>query len=181
MWRLIVGAKRIPVSERVQGVVAALIFVVICVISVVLDKYMTGKSNALTITSYGSFALMSVSLSRKFELGFETGFSAFFLQLFASQLFKIKWFLLPVALVFCFLIILLRHYSESGVQFSSSSANDYYSIEDAPLSESQIEISGVEDINEESQYSPEQSLSRTSDQENNEEAFNEAVTEHNRI
>ncbi|KAI9116120.1 hypothetical protein K1719_013050 [Acacia pycnantha] len=143
MLLLIVWAKRIRVSEKVQGVVAALIFVIISV-SVVLDKYVTRKSDALSITSYGSFALMSVSLSRKFELGFETGFSAFFLQLFVSQLFKIKWFLLPTSLVFCLLIIILRHYSESEVQSGSSSPKLV-----APLNESRIQMSGVEDINEE--------------------------------
>ncbi|KAI9099569.1 hypothetical protein K1719_024574 [Acacia pycnantha] len=58
-------------------------------------------------------------------------------------------FLLPIALIFFSLIIILRHYSESGVHFGSSSPNGYYHIEDAPLNESRIEISGVEDINEE--------------------------------
>ncbi|KAK4263227.1 hypothetical protein QN277_028671 [Acacia crassicarpa] len=108
----IVVAKRIRVSERVQAVMAALIFVVICVISVLHDdKLVTRKLDALSIISYGSFALMSLSVSRNLELGFETCFSVFFLQLFASQLFKIKRFLLAIALVFCSLIIILRYYS----------------------------------------------------------------------
>ncbi|XP_028770570.1 IQ domain-containing protein IQM5-like [Neltuma alba] len=116
IWSLILWGKRIRVSEKFQGPVAALIFDVICLISAVNEKLLPAKSDALSIISYGSFALMSLSMSRKFELGFETGFSTFFLTLFATQLFKIKWILLPIALVFCSLIVILRHYSESVVQ-----------------------------------------------------------------
>ncbi|XP_028773793.1 uncharacterized protein LOC114730854 [Neltuma alba] len=120
---LILWGKRIRVSEKFQGPVAALMFDVICLISVVNDK-LVPKSDALSIISYGSFALMSLSMSRKFELGFETGFSSFFLSLFATQLFKIKWIRLPLALVFCSLIISLRHYSESVWQDSPGMDED---------------------------------------------------------
>ncbi|XP_028770573.1 uncharacterized protein LOC114727949 [Neltuma alba] len=116
IWSLISWGKRIRVSEKFQGPLAALMFDVICLISVANEKLVPAKSDAWSIISYGSFALMSLSMSRNFELGFETGFSTFFLTLFATQLFKIKWILLPIALVFCSLIIILRHYSESGVQ-----------------------------------------------------------------
>ncbi|XP_028770536.1 uncharacterized protein LOC114727917 [Neltuma alba] len=147
VWCLILWGKRIRVSEKVQGPVAALMFDVICLISVVNDKLVLAKSDAWSIISYGSFALMSLSMSRKFELGFETGFSSFFLTLFATQLFKINWILFLIALLFSSLVVMLRHYPESGVEFGSINLNHMGSPNAAVL-----EI-GDEDIYEEMQDS----------------------------
>ncbi|KAI9089497.1 hypothetical protein K1719_029102 [Acacia pycnantha] len=78
IFYLIWGFKRIRVPERFQVVVETILSVAIYVISVGLDKLVPGKSDAWSIISYGLFALMSVSTSRKSELGFKTGFFSFF-------------------------------------------------------------------------------------------------------
>ncbi|KAI9116198.1 hypothetical protein K1719_013128 [Acacia pycnantha] len=104
----------IEVPKGFEGVVEPILFVVVCLISVGLDKLVPGKSDALSIISYGLFALMSACTSRKPKLGFETGFFAFFLSLFSEQLFKTNWKLSPIALGFCWAAFLLRHRSQSG-------------------------------------------------------------------
>ncbi|XP_028799258.1 IQ domain-containing protein IQM2-like [Neltuma alba] len=155
IWSLILWGKRIRVSEKFRGPVAALIFDVICLISAVNEKLLPAKSDALSIISYGSFALMSLSMSRKFELGFETGFSTFFLTLFATQLFKINWILLPIALVFCSLIVILRHYSESVVQeVGPISPSDHLHVDVGPSDGNEWQdSSGVGEVSGQSQLS----------------------------
>ena len=112
------------------------------------DKLVPGKSDALSIISYGSFALMSLSLSRKFELGFETGFFSFFLSMFVQQLCKINLKLSPVAILFCLVVFILRHHSESFVVESASiTPNVAHHIEVGPPNEAVIEI-GNEDMKE---------------------------------
>ncbi|XP_028770539.1 RING-H2 finger protein ATL20-like [Neltuma alba] len=150
MFYLIWRGKRIPIRERYQDQVKALIFFGICLISVLLDKLMPGKSDAWSIISYASFALMSLSSSRKSELGFETGFFSFFLSLFFEQLCKTNLKLSPIAIVFCLLVLILRHYSASGISASriqSGTPNGYHHVEVFPPSQVVTDSS-------ESQYSP---------------------------
>lgn len=90
LWFLTWRAKRIKVQEGLRGLVVAPFFGIICLISVTHDKLLPGKSDALSIISYGCFGLVSLSMSAENELEIETGFSGFFLSMFTSQLAKIK-------------------------------------------------------------------------------------------
>ena len=51
MLYLIWKVKRVGVAGRFQGHVKALVFIVICSISVMFDKLVPGKSDALSIIS----------------------------------------------------------------------------------------------------------------------------------
>ncbi|XP_028808527.1 uncharacterized protein LOC114763093 [Neltuma alba] len=93
--------QKVEVSKGFQDLVLALTFGLTCFGSTIVDMLQTGKADVFSIISYGSFALMSLSMSRESKLGFETGFSSFFLSLFASQFPKINRLLAPIAIVLC--------------------------------------------------------------------------------
>ncbi|XP_028770566.1 uncharacterized protein LOC114727942 [Neltuma alba] len=171
MFYLILWGKRIPVPERHQGPVKALVFVVICSISVLLDKLVPGNSDGWSIISYASFALMSLFTSRKSELGFETGFFSFFLSLFVEQLCKTNLKLSPIAVVFCLVVLILRHYSASGVQSGSIAPNGYHHVGVGPPNAAVIDI-GDDDESQDSLGMGEvsgQSLLSARNQQNNQE------------
>ncbi|KAK4267721.1 hypothetical protein QN277_024464 [Acacia crassicarpa] len=133
MLRLIYFVKKIRVTNwRVQVVVATLLLVVICLISAELDKLVPGKSDALSIISYGLFAILSLCASRKSELGFETGFFTFFVSLFLEQIYKTSLILFPIAVIFCLVILVLRHrpqsVSSNGDGDNSDEESQYFSV-----------------------------------------------------
>ncbi|KAI4328143.1 hypothetical protein L6164_020525 [Bauhinia variegata] len=62
----------------------------------------------LNLISCGAFALMSMSLSRQLELGFDAGMFNFFLGCFLVTVMKMNFRLAPVAAIFCYLLVNFR-------------------------------------------------------------------------
>ncbi|XP_028781310.1 uncharacterized protein LOC114737527 [Neltuma alba] len=117
--------RKIKVEEGFQVPVLSLVFGLTCLASTILDMLGSGKADVFSIISYGSFALMSLSVSRKSELGFETGFSSFFLSLFASQFPKINRLLTPIAIVLCSVTFyIFRSTQRGGGQHDSTNPNN---------------------------------------------------------
>lgn len=61
---------------------------------------MAGKPEILSVVSNAAFALMSLSLSNLFKLGFEIGIFSYFLGCFAIQLWTINKNLILVSIIF---------------------------------------------------------------------------------
>ena len=94
--------------------VVFLVLMLTSLYSVFYDETVDGKPDALSIISSGAFALMSLSLSSQIKLGFELGMSSFFLGCFTVQLLKVNFMLTPAAVVFCYLVIVVRSHSTAG-------------------------------------------------------------------
>lgn len=130
-------ARRIRVSGNflLKGHMVLFNFGLTCLYSVVRDKTLTGKPDALSTISYGSFALMSLSMSRKFELGFETGLFSFFLACFSVQLIEISGILSVIAVGFSYVLINFRSYSDSQVEIGSTGPHDFHCFQVDPANE----------------------------------------------
>lgn len=73
------------------------------------DKSIKGKPDLFSFISCASFALMSLSLSKFTNLGFEGDLLNFFLGCLIVQLMKLHLVLGFIAAIFCYFIIVLRH------------------------------------------------------------------------
>ncbi|KAF7833618.1 TMV resistance protein N-like [Senna tora] len=100
----------------VKAHVAFVILMASSLYSYVYDKFMSGKSNAIDLISSGAFALMSLSLSRLSEPGFEAGVFNFLLGFLTQQLMKNNFVLVLAAAGVCYFFILVRCLLESHFQ-----------------------------------------------------------------
>jgi hypothetical protein len=93
------------------------------------DRAVNGKPDILNVVSNAAFVLVSLSLRKLFNFGFEIGVFSFFFGLFAVQLFTINRILILIAIVFGY--PLFKSHSSpnsqpevaSGGQVSHSSSN----------------------------------------------------------
>lgn len=81
--------------------------------SYLYDKFMSGKPDSLSLISSGSFALMSLSLSRQSEVGFEVSVTGFLVAFMMLQFMKINFALTSVAAIVAYIFIRLRSCSDS--------------------------------------------------------------------
>ncbi|KAI9111736.1 hypothetical protein K1719_017426 [Acacia pycnantha] len=70
------------------------------------------RGRILNICSVGAFSLMSLSLSRQLELGFEVGIFNFSFGSFLVLLMKMNFKLAPLAAILCYVIIHIRSFSD---------------------------------------------------------------------
>ncbi|KAI9111792.1 hypothetical protein K1719_017482 [Acacia pycnantha] len=70
------------------------------------------RGRILNMCSFGAFGLMSLSLSRQLQLGFEVGISNFFFGSLLVLLIKMNFILIPLAALFCYMFIYLRYFSD---------------------------------------------------------------------
>lgn len=97
--------------------------------SFVSDKDLKGKPDLLSLISCAAFALMSFSLSRQIDLGFESDLLNFFLGILTVQLMKINLMLSIVAAIFCYSVIILRSKLDSRHEVGPLRAEDDVAIE----------------------------------------------------
>ncbi|XP_027187476.1 uncharacterized protein [Cicer arietinum] len=85
------------------------VFTATTVYSFFFDK-VNGKPDFYSLVSCASFAIMSLSLSKHTQLGFEVDLLYFFCGYLTLQLMKIKLFLVIVGVSFSYSLIILRFY-----------------------------------------------------------------------
>ncbi|KAL5102295.1 hypothetical protein RYX36_006622 [Vicia faba] len=95
-------------SLRFKAHSAFLVLVITSVYSFFSDKVMNGKPDAYSSISYASFALMSLSLSRQIQCGFEVDFMYFYLGCLIVQLLKFNLFLAILGVCYTYCLIILR-------------------------------------------------------------------------
>lgn len=76
------------------------VLLIISVYSFFYDKAVNGKPEILSVVSNAAFALVSLSLHKLINFGFEFGVFTYFLGCFTVQLFTINWMLILIAIFF---------------------------------------------------------------------------------
>ncbi|AES98877.1 putative exocyst complex component Exo70, cullin repeat-like-containing domain-containing protein [Medicago truncatula] len=95
-------------SLRFKAHTAFLVLTITAVYSFFSDKIMNGKPDAYTLISCTSFSMMSLSLSRQIQCGFEVDLMYFYLGCLIVQLMKIKLSLAIVGVCYSYCVIILR-------------------------------------------------------------------------
>ncbi|KAL5055617.1 hypothetical protein RYX36_036299 [Vicia faba] len=110
-------------SLRFKAHTAFLVLTITYVYSFFFDKVVNGKPDAYSLVSCASFAIMSLSLSRRTHCGVEIYLLYFFLRFLIVQLMKISLQLLILGAGFIYSIIILRSSlssTDDGIE------NEYY-------------------------------------------------------
>ncbi|MED6155971.1 hypothetical protein PIB30_010614 [Stylosanthes scabra] len=124
---LILFAKKWSHSRtlRFKAHMACLVLTVTSVYSFYFDKASKGKPDAYSLISCAAFAVMSLSLSRQIQCGFEVDLLYFFLGALIIQLMKISLLLGCIGVIFSYALIILRSSLDA-----SSSSGVYLTIQD---------------------------------------------------
>jgi len=103
-------AKKFQLSRSLilKAHVGFLALMLTSIYSFFYDKEMTGKSDILGLISCAAFALMSLSLSRQIDIGFEVDLLNFFLGCLTVQLMSFNLMLASIGGVFCYFVFVLR-------------------------------------------------------------------------
>ncbi|XP_058747945.1 exocyst complex component EXO70B1-like [Vicia villosa] len=124
-------------SLRFKAHSAFLVLTITSVYSFFSDKVMNGKPDAYSLISCVAFAVMSLSLSRQIQCGFEVDLMYFYLGCLIVQLMKIKLSLAVIGIGFSYSLIILR--------------SSFLSVEEIGYSEPEDENSVVIEINSQKQ------------------------------
>ncbi|XP_045829001.1 uncharacterized protein LOC123920744 isoform X1 [Trifolium pratense] len=100
-------------SLRFKAHTAFLVLTITSVYSFFFDKVMNGKPDAYSLISCAAFSIMSLSLSRQTQCGFEIDLLYFFLGCLIVQLMKIKLQLFILGAGFSYSLIILRSFFSS--------------------------------------------------------------------
>ncbi|XP_020217766.1 uncharacterized protein LOC109801168 [Cajanus cajan] len=125
------------------------VFMATCVYSFYVDKTQrnTKGDKTLNLVSCGSFSLVSLSVSRLSELGFETGVFNFFLG--SLMVAVMKWNLVFAlgAAAFCYILITIRTYSDPHSEMENTRQQETLEMEnmDTTLVETEIDIEKEEE------------------------------------
>ncbi|KAF7816183.1 Calmodulin-binding transcription activator 5 [Senna tora] len=142
--------RQLSRSFLLKSHVGFLVLMLASLYSSFYDKSMNGKPDVLSLISSGAFALMSLSLSRQIELGFEVGVSNFFAGCLTVQLMKINLLLAFVAVVFCYSLIVTRCYLDSHPQIGNGNLSS--SQDDPTAIVIELATSSGSDINDNRQH-----------------------------
>jgi len=118
-------------SLQFKAHTAFLVLTITSIYSFYFDKVMNGKPDAYSLISCASFAIMSLSLSRQTQSGFEVDLLYFFLGCLIVQLMKIKLLLFILGAGFSYLLIILRssiHSMDVGRDSESAGIQDANSV-----------------------------------------------------
>nr|XP_004490669.1 uncharacterized protein LOC101500706 isoform X2 [Cicer arietinum] len=115
-------------SLRFKAHAAYLALTITSVYSFFFDKVMNGKPDAYSIISCAAFSIMSLSLSRQTQCGFEVDLLYFFLGVLIVQLMKIKLQLFIVGAGFSYSLIILRS-SFSSIDAIARADNEYSELQ----------------------------------------------------
>ncbi|KAI4357542.1 hypothetical protein L6164_001482 [Bauhinia variegata] len=112
-------------SFIVKANVCFLVFLATCAYSFYQDKGEGGKNESdygrmLSLFSFGGFALMSLSLSRQTNIGFDMGMSNFFLASFFVCAMKLNLKVAMGVALICYLVVYIRSYSDSMLEMQGS-------------------------------------------------------------
>jgi hypothetical protein len=114
-------------SLRFKAHTAFLVLTITSLYSFFFDKVMNGKPDAYSLISCAAFAIMSLSLSRQNQCGFEVDLLYFFLGFLLVQLMKIKLQLFIVGAGFSYSLIIIR---SSFSSIDNGSNNQYLDAQD---------------------------------------------------
>ncbi|KAG4382958.1 hypothetical protein AAZX31_14G184800 [Glycine max] len=134
LWSLFPKVWQYSTSLRLKAHLAFLVLTITSVYSYFADKVVNRKPDAYSLISSAAFAIVSLSLSRQTECGFEVDFLYFFLGCLIVQLLKIKLALVIVGVGFSYALIILRSslyttpYQNLGVQDEHSVVIDVNSL-----------------------------------------------------
>ncbi|XP_057726686.1 uncharacterized protein LOC130942028 [Arachis stenosperma] len=120
---------RLSRSFLLKAYVGVLVLLLTSLYSFFSDKSDNGKPDLLSMISNVSFALMSLSLSRQIDLGFEAELLNFFLGCLTIQLMKISLMLSIVAAIFCYSLMILRSKSESQSHVRTLRMQDHVTVD----------------------------------------------------
>ncbi|XP_057442153.1 uncharacterized protein LOC130733887 [Lotus japonicus] len=95
-------------SLRFKVHMGFLVLAITSIYSSFSDRVMNGKPDVYSLISSAAFAIMSLSLSRQVQCGFEVDFLYFFLGCLIVQLMKIKLQLAIVGVSFSYCLVILR-------------------------------------------------------------------------
>ncbi|CAK8537900.1 unnamed protein product [Lathyrus sativus] len=95
-------------SLRFKAHSAFMVLVITSFYSFFSDKVITGKPDAYSSISYAAFALMSLSLSRQLQCGFEVDLMYFYLGCLIVQLMKFNLLLAIAGVCYSYCLIILR-------------------------------------------------------------------------
>ncbi|KAJ7958354.1 Exocyst subunit exo70 family protein [Quillaja saponaria] len=98
------------------------------------------RNRILSLISSAAFALMSMSLSRLFDLGFETGAFNFFLGCIMVSFMKLNLKFAAVGAVFCYLLLYIRSYSDFQQETDGGFDEGEHAVN--------IQVRDVEEINQ---------------------------------
>jgi len=126
-------AKKFQLSRSLilKAHVAFLVLMLTSLYSFFYDKEVNAKSDVLGLISCAAFALMSLSLSRQIDLGFEVDLLNFFLGCLTVQLMNFNLMLASIGGVFCYFVIVLRSSLDlqQGGGSVDSTVTDHVAIE----------------------------------------------------
>ncbi|XP_028783987.1 uncharacterized protein LOC114740038 [Neltuma alba] len=113
---LIEKCRRFSRPVLVKAHVAFLVLMLTSLCSIWQDRVSQKENNArgriLNLCSFGAFGLMSLSLSRQLQLGFEVGIFNFLFGSFLVLLMKINFKLAPLAAILCYVFTNIRSFSD---------------------------------------------------------------------
>ncbi|XP_058772765.1 exocyst complex component EXO70B1-like [Vicia villosa] len=112
-------------SLRFKAHTAFLVLTITSVYSFFFDKEMNEKPDSFSLISCAAFAIMSMSLSRQSQCGFEVDLLYFFLGSLIVLLMKIKLQLFFVGAGFSYSLIIIR---SSFTSFNTTAENEYLEI-----------------------------------------------------
>ncbi|KAJ1437541.1 Cullin repeat-like-containing domain superfamily [Sesbania bispinosa] len=127
-------------SLRFKAHSAFLVSIITTVFSFFSDKVMNGKPDAYSLISCDAFAIMSLSLSRQTQCGFEVDLLYFFLGCLTVQLMKIKFELVIVGAGFSYSLIILR---SSFSAIDAAPENEYVGLQDIVIEVENSKVIGM--------------------------------------
>ncbi|QCE01012.1 exocyst complex component 7 [Vigna unguiculata] len=118
-------------SRCLEAHTAFLVLLITSVYSFFFDKQVTEKPDAYSLVSCGSFAIMSLGLSRLSHFGFEVDLLYFFSGFLTVQLMKIKLWLVIVGGSFSYFLLILRAALDASARdgYVGLHVNDHVVIE----------------------------------------------------
>jgi len=123
---LYANIRRNSRSLRFKAHTAFLVLTITSVYSFFFDKVVNGKPDAYSLISCAAFAIMSMSLSRQTQCGFEVDLLYFFLGCLIVQLMKIKLQLVIIGAGFSYSLIIIR---SSFSSINTVEENEYFGLQ----------------------------------------------------
>ncbi|AES76432.1 transmembrane protein, putative [Medicago truncatula] len=116
------GSHQFPLSTRYVQLKTCTLFAVLMIISVYsffYDRALNGKPDILSVVSNAAFSMVSLSLHKLTNFGFEIGGFSYFLGCFTIQLLTINWILIFVAIIYGCLLFVIRSSLNSQPEVAS--------------------------------------------------------------
>lgn len=146
---LLVKKWKLSKSLMLKAHVGFLVLMLTSVYSFFYDKAVNGKSDVLGLISCAAFALMSFSLSRQIDLGFEVDLLNFFLGCLTVQLMNVNLMLGSVGGVFCYMFIVLRSSLEAQIGIGIGNGGGVNASDHVAIEIDAMEIRADDDANSE--------------------------------